>query len=209
MPHVLRLYATGHPTGTWAAEYLQHHGLPEEALFLFPYNVDNDWLSEKALSAIAESRELRGRYGIPPGAPTVLGVLKFVPREDPMTLLSAFVRLHKMVPEAHLVLVGDGELRGAIEDEIKNADLREFVHLPGYLPYSQLPLHYAMADIFVHPAVREQWGVSVNEAMVCGVPVIAADTVGAAKDLIKEGESGCTYAAGDSQALARQLYFLG
>jgi len=131
-----------------------------------------------------------------------------VPREDPMTLLAAFVRLHKMVPDAHLVLVGDGELRGTIEDEITNADLREFVHLPGYLPYSQLPLHYSMADIFVHPAAREQWGVSVNEAMVCGVPVIAAHTVGAAKDLIKEGESGCTYAAGDSQALAQQLFFL-
>jgi glycosyltransferase involved in cell wall biosynthesis len=205
LPWMLKVYKTGHPVGSLAAEYLEHYGLPKQAIFFFPYNVDNDWLSERAKGAAAIKQELRRHYGIPPEAPTVLGILKFVPREDPITLLLGFERMRDKVPEAHLVLVGDGELRETIEDRIEKAGLRNYVHLPGYLPYSQLPPHYAMADIFVHTAVREQWGVSVNEAMVCGVPVVTSSSVGAARDLIRDGESGFVFPVGDPDALARKI----
>lgn len=205
LPFVLRLYATGHPTGSLAADYLARHGMRKEATFLFPYNVDNQWLSSAAALARRSCQSLRAKYGIPANALIVLGVVKFVPREDPLTLLFGFTRLRETMPDAHLVLVGEGELRHRIESEVRQARIQANVHLPGYIPYSQLPSHYAMADIFVHPAVREQWGVSVNEAMVCGVPVVVSSSVGAGHDLVVEGESGFVFSSGDADALARTL----
>jgi len=205
LPWILKVYATGHPTGSLAADYLRHHGMSSKELFLFPYNVDNDWLVEKMATARGERESLRHQYGIPPAAPTVLGIMKFVSREDPMTLFSAFQRMRNRVPDAHLVLVGDGALRPLLMAEIKRAELDECIHLPGYLAYSELPRHYAMADIFVHPAAKEQWGVSVNEAMICGVAVVTSSNVGAAQDLIEDGVSGFVFRVGDDQDLAEKL----
>lgn len=202
LPKVMALYTTGHPTGSLAREYLIHFGFDEQSLFLFPYNVDNDWLGARALAATGSGEALRRSYGIPQDAFVVLGILKFVPREDPMTLLRGFVKLHEGFPRAHLVMVGDGSLRGEIEAAIRAAGLQANVHLPGLLPYSQLPSHFVLADAFVHPARREQWGVSVNEAMACGAPVVAASTVGAGRDLIEEGVTGFIFEAGHPEALA-------
>ena len=204
LPRILGLYRTGHPTGTLAAEYLLHYGMPKEQLFMFPYNVDNDWLTQQTVNAESSCEELRKQLGIPTEAPVILGILKFVPREDPMTLLLAFARLKGSRPQSHLVLVGDGPLRGQMEDYISQNSLSG-VHFLGYQPYPSLPGYYRMATVFVHPAVREQWGVSVNEAMVCGVPVVTSSAVGAARDLIQPEESGFVFPVGDSAALATVL----
>ncbi len=52
------------------------------------------------------------------------------------------------------------------------------------------------ADLFVHPVREERWGVSVAEALACGLPVVASDRVGAAHDLVVPGENGVLYSAG-------------
>jgi glycosyltransferase involved in cell wall biosynthesis len=99
-----------------------------------------------------------------------------------------------------LVIVGDGPQRDDITAAIR-ANTQGVIHLAGYVPYKHLPIYYAMADVFIHPAHRECWGVSVNEAMVCGLPVLTADTVGAAADLVEEGVNGYSYPCGDIEAL--------
>src|SRR6266404_3368904 len=71
--------------------------------------------------------------------------------------------------------------------------------------YSRLPEFYAASDVLVFPSEHEPYGLPVNEAMICGVPVIASDRVGAAQDLIREGETGFTYPCGDVDRLATIL----
>jgi glycosyltransferase involved in cell wall biosynthesis len=61
---------------------------------------------------------------------------------------------------------------------------------------------YALADVFVHPALSEPWGVSVNEALACGVPAIVSSGVGAHVDLIEPGVTGEVFPVSDHQALA-------
>ncbi|MCS6882530.1 MAG: glycosyltransferase [Oscillochloridaceae bacterium] len=200
LPWFFKLYVTGHPTGTLARQYLRHYRFKDEALFLFPYNVDNDYLKSISSKIFAERDKSRANLGISPKDFVVLGILKFVPREDPMTLLRAYARLVKKCPDAHLILVGDGELRGSIEQLIAQEQLDK-VHLAGFVSYSQLPRYLAISDVFVHPATRESWGVTVNEAMACGVPVITSDKVGSSADLITVGETGFVFRAGDHLAL--------
>jgi glycosyltransferase involved in cell wall biosynthesis len=78
------------------------------------------------------------------------------------------------------------------------------VRFLGYVPYAELPALYAAADLFVHAAQEERWGVSVAEAMACGLPVVTSSRVGAGADLVAAGENGWTYAAGDAAELARR-----
>ncbi|HEY2736868.1 MAG TPA: glycosyltransferase, partial [Thermoanaerobaculia bacterium] len=73
------------------------------------------------------------------------------------------------------------------------------------VPYPDLPSLYAAADLFLHPVAEERWGVSVAEALACGLPVITSSRVGAARDLIAAGRNGFTYPAGDDSALAGRI----
>ncbi|HKI01271.1 MAG TPA: glycosyltransferase, partial [Thermoanaerobaculia bacterium] len=113
-------------------------------------------------------------------------------------LLRAFGRLDQ--EDVWLVLAGDGPERPALERQAG-----ERVRFPGYVPYPELPGLYAAADLFVHPAREERWGVSVQEALACGLPVVASSRVGAAFDLIAPGGNGFLYQAGDDAELAGRL----
>ena len=68
-----------------------------------------------------------------------------------------------------------------------------------------LPAFYAVADVFVLPSEDEPWGLAINEAMACGVPVVTTHEVGAAADLVTDGETGYTYRTGDAAGLANVL----
>lgn len=180
--------------GTLTLDYLRAFGVPPERMGLFPYAVDvDDFRSRSRLSA-EERAAVRSRLGVPAGARVVLSLAKLNGREAPWDLLRAFARMGE---DVWLVLAGDGPERSALERE---AGPR--VRFPGYVPYPELPALYAAADLFVHPAREERWGVSVAEALACGLPVVASSRVGAAFDLVAPGGNGFLYAAGDDDALA-------
>ena len=67
------------------------------------------------------------------------------------------------------------------------------VYFPGFLQIDELPRLYAHAGAFVHASTTEQWGLVVNEAMACGLPVIVSNRVGCARDLVEEGVNGFTF----------------
>ena len=100
------------------------------------------------------------------------------------------------LPKTRLVLVGDGPARHSLE--------RAFAKLPvtfmGYLRGERLSQAYASADIFVFPSRLETFGLVVIEAMAAGLPVVAA-RVGGVSDVLREGETGYTFASGDTGAL--------
>lgn len=205
LPLLLRQYDTWHPVGTLARQYFEQISGVRKPTFLFPYNVDNSWFA--GLSHFSENswEAQRRSLSISRNTFVVLGILKWNEREDPMTLIQGFSRFVEHCPDACLVLVGDGPLRPDIEQSINK--LHKHVVLPGYVPYSALPALYGIADVFVHPAVGEPWGVSVNEAMACGVPVLAAKGVGAGEDLVVEGKTGFVFSDGDDAELGQKLIY--
>lgn len=204
MPWIMKLYSVGYPTGSLAGKYLVHYGFPENRLFRFPYAVDNHYLEARYRRYRARRERLRNIFGIGLDSFVVLGVLKLVEREDPMTLLLGFDKLRKTYPMAHLVLVGDGPMKKELETTFREKNIPN-VHFPGYVVYSRLASFYAIADVFVHPPLREPWGVSVNEAMACGLPVVLADTVGSHVDLVKPGKTGFVFEKENAESLAKCL----
>jgi glycosyltransferase involved in cell wall biosynthesis len=200
---IQRLYHTWHPVGEQAHTYLHTLSGCERPSYRFAYAVDNDWFASAAAAARTDRSVLLTYLGWPEDAFVVLGILKWHLREDPLTLVRGFSMLRAHCPRAHLILVGDGPLRQEVRTEL--APLASAVHTPGYVAYGELPRWYAMADVFVHPSPDEPWGVSVNEAMACGLPVVAAEGVGSAHELIQQGVTGAVFADGDYQGLAQQL----
>jgi len=67
------------------------------------------------------------------------------------------------------------------------------------------PEFYALADVLVLPSFSEPWGLVVNEAMVCGLPVIVSNRAGASFDLVKNGKNGFTFNPYDWKELAELM----
>ncbi|MEO6192749.1 MAG: glycosyltransferase [Thermoanaerobaculia bacterium] len=188
--------------GSLTLDYLRAFGVPRERTGLFPYAVDVESFAERSRVSPAERAALRERLGVPAGVRLILGLAKFNPREAPWDLLRAFARIEDQ--EVWLALAGDGPARPALEAFARDHRLAR-VRFPGYIPYPELPALYAAADLFVHPAREERWGVSVQEALACGLPVVASTRVGAGYDLIEVGGNGFLYPAGDDGMLAHRI----
>jgi len=197
-----RRFATFHPVGSLTAGFLESLGVSASRMFRFAYAVDNAYLAERANQFRQDRDRVLRDLGISSATFIVLGVLKFVPRENPMELLKGFYPFHEKFPDSALILVGAGPLQKAMEAHLTESKLAGSVRLVGYAKYSELPKWYAISNVFVHPAIKESWGVSVNEAMACGLPVVISSSVGSSYDLVHDGINGYQYPSGDVQALA-------
>lgn len=188
--------------GSLTLDYLRAFGVPRERTGLFPYAVDVETFRDRSRLTAEERLAWRQRLGVPAEARVILGLAKFNGREAPWDLLRAFARIED--PGVWLVLAGDGPARPALEGFARDRGLSR-VRFPGYIAYPDLPALYAASDLFVHPAHEERWGVSVQEALACGLPVVASSRVGAGYDLIEVGGNGYVYPAGDDGMLAHRL----
>lgn len=79
------------------------------------------------------------------------------------------------------------------------------VFFPGFRQIEELPRFYAHAGCFVHPALEEPWGLVLNEAMACGLPVLSGSNVGAAEELVDDGVNGWKFDAQKVSSMAECL----
>ena len=200
---IQRLFQTWHPVGQQAEAYLRTLSGRDRPCYRFAYAVDNDWFASKSAESRRERAVFLSDQGWPADSFVVLGIMKWNQREDPLTLLQAFAALRQHVSSARLILIGDGPLRQIISDECRR--LGSVVLCPGYVPYSHLPVWYGRANLFVHPAPNEPWGCSVLEALACGLPVVAAQGVGSAAEVLTDTTCGMTFPNHSSSDLTSAL----
>ena len=179
-------------------ELMRSLGLPDERVTLTPYVVDNDWWL--AQSARVDRNVVRASWGAAPDDVVILFCAKLQPWKRPLDLLQAFAKAN--IAKALLVFAGEGPLRPSLEAEATALGIAGRVRFLGFVNQTQLPAIYTAADLMVLPSVYDAFGVVVNEAMLCGCPVVASDHVGAARDLIVHGRTGFVYPCGEIQALA-------
>jgi glycosyltransferase involved in cell wall biosynthesis len=186
---------------TGSLQQLVALGFPSNRIVLSPYCVDNDWWTRRAQEADREV--MRAEWRIPPGSAVTLFCAKLQPWKGPLDLLEAFARAG--VADSHLVFAGDGPLRDQLEQRAAELGLSNRVRFLGFVNQSQLPAVYRAADLLVLSSHYEPFGLVVNEAMLCGCPVVVSDRVGAKFDLVRPGENGYVYPAGDVERLAAVL----
>lgn len=193
--------------GTLNRQFYVHYGVPEDKMFWMPYAVDNDFFRGKAVEAKQDRESLRRELGLDPERPVILYASKLQTRKRPGDLLEAYIRLSLdglREPWPYLLYVGDGEERGHLEGRARALGWKS-VRFLGFRNQSELPRYYDLCDVFVLPSEYEPWGLVVNEAMNAGKPVVVSDRMGCAPDLVRDGENGFVYPAGDVQALTGRL----
>lgn len=200
---LLSLYHAWHPVGLLARNYVEKIGFLRRPVFYFPYAVDVEWFSKLAALGRSDLNTNRSVFGLTKNDYVVVGVMKWLEREDPLTLVDAVSLAAEIEPRIKLLLVGDGPLHDQIIE--RTAHFQGHFIMPGYAKYSELPFYYGISDLFVHPARSEPYGVSVQEAMACGLPVIASDMVGASAEFIQPGHTGDTFPVGNAKRLAELL----
>jgi glycosyltransferase involved in cell wall biosynthesis len=180
-------------SGTLAAQYLQALG------------ADRDLIVVSRLPAgVTPPGFLPGTPAM--SRPSFLFVGRLIPRKRPLELLDAFAAVQRELPSATVCVVGTGPL----EDSVRNRALSlKGVRVVGHKEGSELSALYKASDVLVLPAVREVWGLVVNEALGHGAAIVASDQVAAAHDLVQDAWAGEIYPSEDAGALASAMINAG
>ncbi|PJJ74684.1 glycosyltransferase involved in cell wall biosynthesis [Thermoflavifilum aggregans] len=183
--------------------YFLAHGLKPHQLIYAPHAVDNERFADEDGRYMQQALAWRKQMGIEQHDCVFLFAGKLVPKKNPMLLLQAFQHLRNS--PTHLVFVGNGVLEQSLKKQVMpDSWLAVHVHFMPFQNQSIMPAVYRMGDVFVLPSQGpgETWGLAVNEAMACGIPVIVSNRVGCAPDLVIEGKTGWVFEAGKIERLA-------
>jgi phosphatidylinositol alpha-1,6-mannosyltransferase len=185
----------------FTARFLRPLVPPEIPLTVLHAAVDPDRFSPTAKgSPIWDRFHLDGR-------PVVLCVSRLVPRKGQDVLAAGMSLVHRMVPDAVLLVVGDGPSRGAVEAAARTAPAGSVV-LAGEVPDAELPAYYSACDLFAMPC-RSRWaglevegfGIVFLEAAASGKAVVAGRSGGAAEAVV-DGETGLLVEGREPKAVA-------
>jgi glycosyltransferase involved in cell wall biosynthesis len=201
VPAVVRGAWGAFALGSLARASLVANGADPERVRLFANTIDVAAVAEAAEALVTRRAELRSALGLQPDDVAVLSVGRLVPEKG----LDVLVRAVAAAGDSRLALVvaGEGPERHRLEELAASLDVR--LRLTGDLPWERLLEAYVAADVFALLSRWEPWGVVVNEAAACGKPLLLSDQVGAAPDLLHDGENGVLVPAGDVEAAAAAL----
>lgn len=119
-------------------------------------------------------------------------------------LIQAFEIVQRKIPDAKLLIIGDGDHLPALEILVGELNLGDHVIFTGALHHDQKIDYLNQMWLSVNPSPKEGWGLTVIEANCCGVPVIAANSPGL-KDSVVDGKTGLLYPYGDYHRLAELI----
>lgn len=188
--------------GKASFEYLLSLGAAVEKIWIAPNAVDNDYFSQ----ACDQHREAKDAFKKAKGYPEkiILYVGRLIDQKGILDLLRAFQIISAPQPNLGLVFIGNGDGEARYRDFCKTNNMGN-IFFEGFAYQEELPAYYAIADVFVLPSHSEPWGLVLNEAMACKLPVICSNVTGAAKDLIINGENGYIYEKGNVRELSEAI----
>lgn len=154
----------------------------------FPTRVDTAIFCP--LSNVSDRARLRNLLHIPMCAqPLIVTSGRLHRAKGWPLLLAAFIEFCKRHPQAHLVFVGDGSDRKAVEQTIHKDNLDYAVSLAGFQPQEKLAAYLQCADLFVMGSEKEGWCTSLIEALACGLPIVTT-AFSSANSIVCDGVNG-------------------
>jgi glycosyltransferase involved in cell wall biosynthesis len=198
VPPVVQRSAGVLVTGTLARDSMIARGAPSERVHLFANTVDVEEFGRHADGLVERRPQLRAELGAEAEDVVVLCVAR-LSREKRLDVLVRAVAAADD-PRLLLVLAGDGPERRSIQALADERGVR-LMQL-GDVDWERIVELYVAADVFALLSERETWAVVVNEAAACGLPLVLSDRVGAAHDLLRDGDNGTLVVAGDVEGAA-------
>jgi glycosyltransferase involved in cell wall biosynthesis len=174
--------------GKAAFEYLRMLGSPDAHILTAPNAVDNSFFAAQAENTRAHAEEFRVQLNLP--SRFILFTGRLVPEKGVFDLLQAYAKLESAVrSEVGLVFAGDGIAREELTQQAKRIG-PGIICFPGFAQREDLARLYALAEALVLPTHSDTWGLVVNEAMACGLPIIVSSVAGCSSDLVEDGWNG-------------------
>jgi glycosyltransferase involved in cell wall biosynthesis len=177
--------------------FVKEIGIPQESITVIPNGVDTSLFAPGPKNRVLQDF-LPDKFA----GKVLISVGRLTEAKDQITLLSAIELLKKQGRDIYLILVGDGEMRTALEKEIAKNNLTDCVCLTGSRSdvYQLLP----GTDAFILSSKREGFPMSILEAMAAGLPVITTK-VGGIPEVIKDGQNGILVPPKDQNSLASAI----
>ncbi|MCA0362925.1 MAG: glycosyltransferase family 4 protein [Bacteroidetes bacterium] len=171
--------------GSKSAEYMYKLGISPEKILLKNNAVDNQKVASIYQEA-QKSREIKKN---------ILGLRKYnfiyvgrlIKFKNIDNLLAAYKNLN--TPDWGLIILGNGSEEEKLKHYVSENQLEGVCFVDGK-QWFEVPEYMALADIFILPSFSEPWGLVVNEAMACGMPVLVSEKCGSAPDLVHENKNG-------------------
>lgn len=181
--------------------YFLAHGLTETQLVFVPHSIDNFRFDNNENDI--DAQKWRKNLEILPNDYVILFCGKFETKKNPLLLLNSFVELSDGNENLKLIFVGNGKLEDLLKEKARENS--GVIFLP-FQNQTLMPIVYRLADLFCLPSQGpgETWGLAVNEALACGVPVLVSDKVGCAIDLVND-KNGIVFKSNDSDSLKNAI----
>ena len=189
--------------GRSSLNYLQNLGITEQRIFTAPNAVDVSLFSQSAEAARQSGPQPGGNHRLP--SRYFLYVGRLVKAKGIFDLVEAYGKLNAEIrTQIGLVFAGEGSDRGELQERAARI-VPGTVQILGFTHREELPGLYALADGFVFPTHSDPWGLVVNEAMACSLPVIVTNVAGCALDLVQDGWNGFVVQPRDPLQLAAAM----
>ncbi len=187
--------------GTSSWEYLRSFGVRPKKIFTAPNAVDNERFRCIAEEVRRNPETVRREFSLPSRYFLFCG--RLVEEKGVFDLLDAYRGLDRAVRETTgLVFVGDGPAACTLQLAASGLDSVRFL---GFRQRDELARIMALATALVFPTHTDPWGLVVNEAMACGLPVVVSHVAGCSADLLRHGWNGLVVKPHDRDELARAL----
>jgi hypothetical protein len=178
---------------------IARRGVPAERITVIPNAVDTRAFAFDPPPDASLRQQL-----VSDGVPVLGFVGSFFGYEGLDLLVEAFARLRARMP-ARLLLIGGGPSERALREQVARLGIAPYVHFAGRVPHDDVQRYYSIIDVLVYPRASNRVTELVTplkplEAMAQGRMVIASD-VGGHRELIRDGETGHLFRAGDVEAL--------
>ncbi len=183
--------------------FSRKYGVIDDKIFTVSHSIDADYFHKQS-SEIRPIRDfIRDELGL--CGCTFIYVGRLLRLKGADYLLDAFHHLQqKISEETSLLLVGDGNDEGLLKEKCKRENIRNVV-FAGFRQKKELPRFYAIADVFVFPTLGDPYGLVVDEAMACSLPIISTSAAGEIKDRVEEGMNGFIVPPEDSVSLREAM----
>ncbi|GMV68719.1 MAG: hypothetical protein AMXMBFR76_11580 [Pseudomonadota bacterium] len=180
--------------------FAERYRADAKRIFFAPHVIDVFHYQSGAEAARPERDALRRELGL--AGTTFIYVGRLWWGKGINYLLEAFEAVQRQsAAPVSLLLVGDGPEQAKLKQTCAERGIHNVV-FAGFRQKPDLPRYYALADVFVFPTLGDPYGLVVDEAMACGLPVISTAAAGEIRDRVEEGVNGYIVPPEDSAALA-------
>ncbi len=185
--------------GTQTKEFLIKHGVNKENIFLSPDTVDTEFLLHDSIKLEKEKEMLKKRLNLN-FEKLIVYVGQLIKRKGIIHLLQAYQRIFSDFNSIGLLIIGEGVQEEELKRYCHDHHLQNVFFL-GYKSRETLIQYMVISNLLVLPTLADVWGLVINEAMACGLPIVTTKQAGASTDLVYDDKNGYVVDAGDIDGL--------